>query len=167
MPRFRRLFAIAGIPLFLASLSLPALSADTLAGRWVLVEQHYGKGQANQAPAENRVRLEFSLEGGQFAGRIWAGESATGAERWPVLAVDGESPEPRIEEITPDPRLNRVRAVYTVEPARDGDTVLRVTEEYWITDDGKSLTGTVTVSLVRAGQPRGSYVLHRRFEREP
>ena len=42
-----------------------------------------------------------------------------------------------------------------------------IVEEYRVSEDGKALTGTVTVSRIRGGEPRGSFVLHRRFERLP
>jgi hypothetical protein len=45
--------------------------------------------------------------------------------------------------------------------------VLEVVEEYRVAEGGRYLEGSVRVAFVRDGEARGSYVLHRRFEREP
>lgn len=63
--------------------------------------------------------------------------------------------------------MDRVRVEYDFEPNPDDDLVLEIVEEYRVVDDGRALEGRVRVAFVRAGEPRGSYVLHRRFERQP
>jgi hypothetical protein len=60
---------------------------------------------------------------------------------------------------------DRVFARYRVDPSPGDDLVLVVTEEYSVVEDGEALVGTVRVEFRRDGEDRGSYLLHRRFER--
>jgi len=162
-----RYIAILGIALVGLCGSAQVLAAGTLEGRWELVEQHYGEGKANQAPREEPVWLEFSHDGEKLNASIWAGTSRSQAVPWPALAIGDDRRPVRVEETSTGPLLDRIRAVYTVEPAPGDGTVLEIVETYRLADDGKALEGTVTVSFFRDGKPRGSYVLHRRFERRP
>jgi hypothetical protein len=141
-------------------------SAGSLEGRWLLVEQTYGSGGSNLIKDEAPLRLEFFREGKRLAARAWFGDGSSGLLPWPSL-LTGDGAEVRVEEIVIAPREDSVRARYRTEPAPGEETALWIVEEYRVDDDGKALTGTVTVSLSRAGEPGGSYVLHRRFEREP
>lgn len=141
-------------------------SAGTLEGRWLLVEQTYGSGRSNLVKDEEPLRLEFFREGDRLAARAWFGDGSAGLLQWPSL-LTGDSADVRVEEIVIAPRENHVRARYRTEPAPGEETALEIVEEYRVSDDGKTLTGTVTVSQMRAGETGGSYVLHRRFEREP
>jgi hypothetical protein len=145
----------------------PAVSAGSLEGRWELVEQRYGKGAANQAPREEPVWLEFVQLGERLEASIWVGSSRSQAVAWPALAAEETQLPARVEELATGPLLDRVRAVYTVEPAEGEGTRLEVVESYRLGADGETLEGTVTVSFYRDEKPRGSYVLHRRFERRP
>jgi len=163
----RRAFAASILALFCAICAPPGLAAGTVEGRWVLVEQHYGEGRSNLAPDEQPVNLEFTLEGGSLSGKIWVGDADAKAVRWPALAVEGKPLEARVGRYTSSPRLDSVRVEYSVDPAPGDDLVLQIVEEYRAVDDGRALEGTVRVAFVRAGEPRGSYVLHRRFERRP
>jgi len=165
----RRAVAASFLALLLAAGLAPAARAGngTAEGRWVLVEQHYGKGSSNLAPDEQPVKIEFVHEGGRLTGRVWAGAAEAEALPWPVAPVRGESPRPRVHDYFSSPRLDEVRVEYSVEPSPGDGLVLEVVEEYRVVDEGKALEGSVRVAFVRDGQPRGSYVLHRRFEREP
>ena len=163
----RRVVAASLLTLFLTAGFLPALGAGSLEGRWVLVEQHYGEGRSNLAPDERPVRLEFVHEGGRLTGKVWAGATEAEARPWPVAPARGASAEPRVRDYSSSPRLDRVRVEYSVEPAPGDGLVLEIVEEYRLVDEGKALEGSVRVAFVRHGEPRGSYVLHRRYEREP
>lgn len=163
----RRVVAASVLALLAAAWSAPALSAGSLEGRWVLVEQHYGEGRSNLAPDEEPVKLEFLHEGGRLAGRIWTGAAEAEAVPWPAAPGKEGPVPPRVRSFSSSPRLDSVRAEYSVEPAPGNDLVLEIVEEYRVVDEGRALEGSVRVSFVRAGEPRGSYVLHRRFERQP
>jgi len=154
------------LPLLLL-LALSGALAGTLEGHWVLVEQNYGQGKANFAPTDAPVHLEFFMEGAEMAGKVWAGESRATAADWPAFdAGDGLLPL-QMEERRIDPLSGFARAEYAVQPSPPDGVVLKVVEEYRVADKGESLIGTTTVSFMRDGEPRGSYVLHRRFERRP
>jgi len=163
----RRIAAASILTLLFATWPAPALCAGSVEGRWVLVEQHYGKGRSNLAPDEEPVKLEFILEGGRLAGRIWVGAAEAKAVPWPAAPEKGGSVPPRVRSYSSSPQLDRVRVEYSVEPAPGDDLVLEIVEEYGVVDGGRGLEGTVRVAFVRAGEPRGSYLLHRRFERQP
>jgi len=140
--------------------------AGSLEGRWRLTEQTYGSGLSNLADDEAPLRLEFFREGDALAARVWFGDGSDGVFRWPSLLVGGGA-EVRVEEIVFAPRANEVRVRYRSVSAPGEETGLEIVEAYRVSDDGRSLTGTVTVSRLREDGPGGSYVLHRRFEREP
>lgn len=165
----RRLVAGGTLAAIVALLSAPGLAAGpgSIEGRWVLVQQHYGKGQSELAPAERQLRLEIAVEGGQLSGRVWAGDEESDAVAWPGIAMAGVAPPVRVRDLQASPSLDTVRAVYTVEPMPGDGLVLEITEEYRVTADGAALEGSAKVSLVKDGKPAGSYVLHRRFERQP
>jgi hypothetical protein len=147
-------------------LGVAVASAGTLEGRWLLVEQTYGSGRSNLVEEKEPLRLEFFREGDRLVGRAWFGDGSAGVMRWPSL-LTGDAAAVHVEEIVIAPREDRVRARYRTEPAPGEETALEIVEAYRVGDDGKTLTGTVTVSQTRAGETGGSYVLHRRFEREP
>jgi hypothetical protein len=154
------------MPLLLL-LALSGALAGTLEGHWVLVEQNYGKGKANFAPLDAPVHLEFVMEGAEMAGKVWEGESRAAAAAWPAFdAGDGLLPL-QMERRRIDPLAGVARAEYMVQPSPPDGVILEVVEEYRLADKGDALVGTTTVSFVRDGEPRGSYVLHRRFERRP
>jgi len=163
----RRVVTASFLTALFAIWPAPALFAGSVEGRWVLVEQHYGEGRSNLAPDEQPVKLEFVREGGRLAGRIWAGDTEAEAVPWPTAPAKGDSLPLRVRDYSTGPQFDRVRVEYEVEPNPDDDLVLEIVEEYRVVDDGRALEGTVRVAFVRAGEPRGSYVLHRRFERQP
>ncbi len=158
--RIRSILAVAVLSVAAAG---PLEGADSLEGRWLLEKQSYGSGKANQAHVAKPLRMEFYREGETLAGRIWFGGHHADAVPWPSLL---QAPV-RSEEVVVSPAEDRVRARYRTESAPGADVVLEITEEYRVTDGGTVLSGTVTVSLLRGGKPGGSYVLQRRFRREP
>ncbi len=157
--RIRSILASA----LLSVAAVGALQAGPLEGRWLLESQSYGSGKANQAHVAKPLRMEFYRDGETLAGRIWFGGDHADALPWPSLVL---APL-RSEEVVISPAEDRVRARYRTVPADGGDVVLEITEEYRVTDGGTTLSGSVTVALLRGGKPAGSYVLERRFRREP
>ena len=59
------------------------------------------------------------------------------------------------------------RAAYRVLASAEGEPVLLVEEEYRLAEGGRALIGTVKITSLEGGKPAGSYLLHRRFEKEP
>jgi hypothetical protein len=163
----RKVVAVPVLALLAAASSAPALCADSVEGRWLLVEQHYGEGRSNLAPDEEPVKLEFLQQGGQLAGRVWTGAAEEKAVPWPAAPGKQGPVPPRVRSFSSSPRLDSVRVEYSVEPSPGDGLVLEIVEEYRVVDEGRALEGTVRVAFVRDGEPRGSYVLHRRFERQP
>ncbi len=159
-PQIRFILAVLALSVAAAG---PVEGADTLEGRWLLDKQTYGSGKANQAQVPKPLRMEFYREGERLVGRIWFGGRSAESVRWPSL---GQAPV-RSEEVVVSPAGDRVRVRYRSESAPGADVVLEITEEYRVTDGGTALSGTVTVALLRGGKPGGSYVLQRRFRREP
>jgi len=161
--RVGRLIAAA----FLALLPAAILQAATLEGRWKLVEQRYGSGRANLVALEPPVKLEFYLTESRLIGRIWVEGDGSKALPWPsFLSEHGPLPV-EIRQLVigagSDVALTRYRVRLS---EKDGET-LEVTEEYRLGGKGRVLVGTVTVASPADGPSRGSYVLQRRFEREP
>lgn len=158
--------AVTAVTAFAAD-PAPTLARSVLGGAWTLVEQTYGDGGANQIRAdEPPVRLAFERSGGSLVGTIRAGDARAAAVAWPNLTPDGaRSVEVQAREL--GAREERVYARYRVAPAPGDDLWLVVTEDYRLIENGRALAGTVLVEFERHGEPRGSYVLHRRFERTP
>jgi hypothetical protein len=156
--------AVAATMLLLAG---AAAQAGSLEGHWVLVEQNYGKGGSNLAPLERPVHIEFLTEGSGLTATIWAGEGREAAVSWPaVISPDGLLPID-LKQRRIDRGSGTVRAEYEVRPESSEGLVLRIVEEYRLSEKGAALSGTTEVSFLRDGEPRGSYTLHRRFERRP
>jgi hypothetical protein len=152
-----------------ALLALPLLAAQpstTLEGKWRLVEQRFGSGKTNFASLEAPVRLEFYVSGAGLAARLWAAKDSSQGQSWPAML--GEHPR-RLDfrQVTIQPAGNLARAVYRIPPASPEGDVVEVTEEYRVVEGGGVLAGTVTVGVIGKEGPQGSYVLQRRFEREP
>ena len=159
----RRIPVVLGVICALALGPVAGGASATVEGRWVLVEQHYGKGRSGLAPQENPVHLEFVREGGRIAGRIWAGDSRSAAVSWPAFALeDGEGRHVRlqVDEYEASPGGKRVLAAYTVDPSVDSKLVLKIVEDYRLADGGRVLKGTVTVKLTEldAGTVRVEFV---------
>ncbi len=153
--------------LALAALVVAAASAGgTIEGRWRLVEQSYGAGRANLADRDTPLRIEFRREGGRLVGRTWI-DGANGAVlRWPALPG---GPTVEVLEIDLARDEGQVRARYRTESAPGEEGSLEIVESYRVSEDGGTLSGSVSVTLLRGDgwESGGSYTLHRRFVREP
>ena len=145
---------------FASSLSSP------LKGKWMLVHQSYGKGSANLANIEKPVYLEFSYEGNAISTKIWAGEDKSQALRWPITANDQGPLPSEIIELKLDDTNGTVYAHYHVKPSPKDDLILDIHEDYRIAEEGEALIGKMEVTFVSGESKRGSYTLHRRFERK-
>jgi hypothetical protein len=163
----RSVFRYAALAILTGVFLLAAAPARTLEGRWKLVEQRFGSGNANLAPIEAPVRLEFYLSYGRLAGRIWAGEDTSKALSWPAMLTE-HGPHPvDIRQIAIDPASNLARAVYRPHPSSPDGEVLEIVEEYRVVEGGSILQGSVTIRSLGPGDSTGSYLLVRRFTREP
>jgi hypothetical protein len=156
----------AALAILLGLLGISPLPAATLEGRWKLVEQSAGSGGANVASPEAPLRLEFRLSGSSPAGRIWTAEEKPRPFPWPSFSMGSGSAPVEIEQLIFAPAGDSARTVYRVKMP-GGDSVLRVEEEYRLSDGGRALAGTVSVTSLEEGAARGTYRIHRRFEREP
>ncbi len=146
-------------------LATPVAHAQSVLGEWKLVEQTYGDGKSNLvAPSAPGVRLELFREGTRIQGRISGGGRGAADMSWPRLVAD-DSRAIHVEEKRLSTPEDQVLVRYRVDPSPGDDLILEVTEEYRVVDDGRALVGTVRVEFRRDGKERGSYVLHRRFER--
>jgi len=132
-------------------------AAGTLEGRWVLVEETYGAGGLDLSHQKPRQTIEFVRERGALVGRATMGEDAR-LQAWP--------PETGDAQVSFSPHENGVRVRYRT-PENDDQFRLDIVEEYRVSGDGRELSGTMKVTFLRAGEERGSFVLHRRFERLP
>jgi hypothetical protein len=154
---------------FVAALGLwacPVLAAGSIEGRWRLVEQHAGSGRADLARDQRPIRIEFVASAtGSLSGRLWIGDPPAGPYAWPSFASSGSLRPVSLEET----RLDRDEAVaqYRVAPGAAGDRTLRIREEYRLTAGGGALSGVIRITELEGDEPRGSYVIHRRFELEP
>ncbi len=166
MPVKASLTRCAGIVTLLLLQGIGTVHAGQLEGRWRLVEQRYGTGRANLADGGLPLTLEFSQGDAKPAGTLRAGGVGAPPFPWPAFVAD-DGPRPvDVEELRIDPGAEIARARYRVVTPGD-DLVLQVIEEYRVVERGRALTGTVTVTFLYEGRTRGSYVLHRRFERRP
>lgn len=146
----------------------PALAQPPLEGRWVLVEQTYGKGKANLAGQEQPVCLEFYTDGGgQQAARAWRADESSASWGWPVWLAEGKPLPLRLLQRSVDPGAGTVAVRYTVQPSAGDSMVLEVEESYRLEEAGTALVGTVKATFRVGEETRGGFVLHRRFERMP
>lgn len=152
----------------LAALLLQAAHppAPPLDGDWILVEQTYGKGQANLADKDKPLCLQLFREDARLQGRIWIGEDRDRGWTWPAWLEAGKSRPVEVTVRKEDRPNGTVEVRYHVRPGED-DLVLEVLETYRITAGGRELIGRVEVTFRLDGEERGSYVLHRRFEKAP
>jgi hypothetical protein len=151
----------------LALLPAAVLQAATLEGRWKLVEQRYGSGRANLVAVEPPVRLEFYLAESRLSGRIWVEGDRSKPLPWPSFPSEHGPLPVEVRQLTIGAGSDVARARYRVRLAESEGEVLEVVEEYRLAEKGRVLVGTVTVAFPADGPSRGSYVLQRRFEREP
>ena len=144
--------------------SLALAAGGTVDGRWRLVEQTYGRGRAQSAEGTPDLRLEFSREAG--SARVWVDGREARAAAWPAAFVDHEPIPVRVLERSFSTAGDQVVARYETHDAANEQTILEITEEYRLTEDGAALVGRVTVRERQDGRDAGAYVLQRRFERE-
>jgi len=157
----------AAAVLLVALFGASGLGAATLEGRWRLVEQRVGTGEANQASADTPLRLEFYLSGASLAGRIWTAEKRPRAFPWPSFLPDNVALPVRPVQVTISAVGDTARAIYRVHASEEGYPILQVEEEYRLAEGGRALIGTVKITSLKGGEPAGSYLLHRRFEKDP
>jgi hypothetical protein len=157
----RGCFSISAAVLLVATTAL----AGSLEGRWRLVEQTHGEGRFDTVDLGPPLRLEFVRQGSELVGRTRDGTSGEQVRRWPALRADEGTL--RVDSVEFSRGEDSVRARYSVTTGADDRVRLDFVESYRVGRDARTLTGTVTVSLVRDGVPGGSYVVRRRFEREP
>ena len=154
--------------LILVALSgLSGLGAATIEGRWKLVEQRAGSGEANLVATDTPLRLEFRMSGASLAGRIWTAEKTPRSFPWPSFLSDRNPRPVDAARVVISPGSDEARAVYRVRTSGEGEPDLEVEEEYRLAEEGRALVGTVRITALEGGKPAGSYLLHRRFEREP
>ena len=142
-------------------------ATGSLEGRWRLVEQRYGNGSANLAAEDHPVMLEIVGGPSGLSCDISAGEGLKQPIAWPAFVNDAGVVPVTASERSADLLAGALHARYSVRPSETEDLILDIEESYRISDDGKSLAGTMTVRFLQDGKDRGSYTLHRRFEREP
>jgi hypothetical protein len=158
----RTLTALGGVVL----LAWTSTAAGPLEGRWLLVEETYGTGGLNLARGKPTQTIELAREAGGLVARTRIGSDSS-PRPWPAFVIKDTPAPVAVSELQITPAEDGVRARYTVSSFRDGDDMhLEVVEDYRVDDDG-SLAGTVHVRFLRGTESRGSFVLHRRFERQP
>jgi len=162
-----RAFILRGVIPCLLLLLAPPLLAATLEGRWRLVEQYRGSGQANLVAGGPALTLEFTRGEGGLSARIWAGEDHSSAVPWLTIVADCGPLPVTVDELTFLPGERGVQARYRLSPPGGDGNELEVVERYAIAEGGRALTGTVHVIALKDGEGQGSYVLRRRFERAP
>jgi hypothetical protein len=142
-----------------------SIAGATLEGRWRLIEQRYESGQADLVRGDSPLHLEFVLDGGKLKGKAWGGSERAGARDWPTVGATEDERQIRIERF--EQTVDRVKVHYRVAPVAGDDLYLEITEDYQVTADGQNLAGSATIVFRRGGERKGSYTLHRRFERVP
>jgi hypothetical protein len=164
--RFR--IARSGILAALALAGTAAAAPATLEGTYRLVDQRYGTGGANLVEGEPPLRLEIARDGVALSATLVAGGSGA-RQPWPAFVTDSGALAVESLERADDAAACALHARYRVRPS--DDLTLEIVEDYRCADGGKGLVGTYTVSFLARDtsgvlSPRGSYTLHRRFERE-
>ena len=161
------LCAASLIMLLLAASSSSVVHAGTIDGRWRLVEQTYGSDGSDLLRSASSLRLEFTRTASGLRGLAWSSDDKSTGTPWPTLFSGEQSHAVRVREIEVTAAGDGVRATYVVALPEDPDTELEITEVYRVGDDDETMTGTVTVRMVREGKQAGAYTLQRRFERAP
>jgi hypothetical protein len=162
-----RLQALAAA-LALVFLTSSTTLAGNLEGRWRLVEETYGNGGLDLGRDKPPQTIEFVREGGRLTARTRIGPESRPTRPWPAFVIGDAAARVSVSEMLIAPTEDGVRARYTVASFREGDDmVIEVVEDYRLEGDGETLAGTVRVEFLLAGESRGSFVLHRTFERQP
>lgn len=156
----------AGLMILLTLAGVSSLRAG-LEGRWRLREPGGATASDGLARSTPPARLEILREGAGLTCRVLTAEDPARVLPWPAFLQGHDPLAITIEERILDERSGRLRARYTVVlPGGDGRT-LGVAEEYALSQDRHALTGTVRLTLFEDGAERGTWVIPRRFEREP
>ena len=151
----------------LVALSFPTALAGPLEGRWVLVEETYGSGGLNLVREKPPQTIRFVREGAALEGRTRLAPDEP-ERSWPVFFLEqAEAAAAALEELSYSPAEDRVLARYRTPFVREDKVRLDIVEDYRVSGDGESMVGTVKVTFLDAGEKRGGFVLHRRFERQP
>jgi hypothetical protein len=161
-----RLAVLAATLVFtIGHLSAQSSKPGPLEGKWVLAEQSYGKGTSNLAKRAPGLHLQIGVGLGTPDVTVWSeGEPP---QPWPSMTVDKAVAPSEILERTVDVDGGHLSARYRVSPPAEDGLTLDISEIYSLSAGGDALNGTYTVHLSRDGEPRGSFVLHRRFVRAP
>lgn len=147
----------------------------SLEGRWVLVEQSYGKGKSDLAGVDKPIHLEFSRQGVGMTARALSEEDPGRSWDWPVVVADGEPLPIQLIHRAIHAESGIAEARYRLRPSRGDDLILEVVESYRLVEDGEALVGTVRIRFLlpptgaeeKGFRERGVYELTRRFERVP
>jgi len=151
----------------LVALSFPTARAGPLEGRWVLVEETYGSGGLNLVRDKPPQTIRFARDGAALTGRMRLGPDEP-ENPWPVFFLEqGEAAAAVLEELSFSPAEDHVLARYRTPFVREDKTRLDIVEDYHVSEDGESMVGTVKVTFLHAGEKRGGFVLHRKFEKQP
>ena len=153
----------------LLAVTIVHAAPGALEGRYRLVEQTYGGSLANLVENETPVTLTLVRSGVALDATLTAADS-TARHPWPAFVTDAGALPVESLERRDDAASCGLHAKYRVRPS--DDLTLEIVEDYRCAGDGKALVGTYSVFfLARSPEgtlsPRGSYVLHRRFERQP
>jgi len=154
--------------LSLAAVESHPYAAGNLEGRWVLTSQSRGSGPARPlGPGDTPIMLEFARTGAKLDGRIRAGGPEQPMLPWPSVPSTRGRASITKRAVDIDAARGEVEARYTVKPSPEASRRLEIVETYILSDDGRTLAGTVTITLIEDEGPAGSYVVHRLFERAP
>jgi len=159
----RKIGSAAPIVLVLCALFATPVAAQSLEGRWLMIEQYYGDGQANIADKELPLFLEFTPEGDGWSVLVWPGDDRDKAVGWPAhVTSHGIRPVEVLEREVLDGGSG-IRVKYELPPQGEGTVVIE--EKYSLDLSGEHLTGKATVHILKNGEDKGTYVLTRTFER--
>jgi len=151
---------------FLIIIATTMLPAASLEGEWILVEQHYESGSANILDQEQPLSLELKLSDGLLMAKIRVSGEKSVVYDWPAFVNDAGPLPITIEERNEDLQKGIISVRYRVKPSPDDDLILSISEEYSLTESRDALVGKMEVTFMQGEAKRGSFVLHRRFERK-
>jgi hypothetical protein len=168
--------SMTNLMLFAVLASVIPLSAGSepgapLAGRWKLSEQVYDSTRQQARDSGQHLRVEQNAPVLSFEARgvlppratVRFGAGST-VHEWPAVLAGDEPVEIELIDRAIDLRRGTARAHYRIPPPGGRGWTLEIVESYSI-EDGDSLAGTMTVSMIRDGKDPGGYALRRRFVR--
>lgn len=157
-----------GLALVAAALLAGAAPAGrpTIEGVWSLSDQARGERGEGAAPPFRPLTLELTRQGPGLAARVWL-DGAQGPLPWPAFSSEGVLRPLVLEEQEVGGAFDSIRVRYRIEPLPPDGRGLRILESYRLTEAGRALIGIVRVTALEGETERGSYVIHRRFERRP